>query len=115
MNYPVPMSQPVGDDPWQQQRELNQLLQAAKTGAIVGATGAAAVNLHKLRADQTDWPSALKQTAKAGLAAGAATAAATAVGRLFVRNPALSLLASVATGTAVMYAITAKSKESHDE
>ncbi len=115
MNYPMPMSQPVVDDPWLQQRELHQLLQAAKTGAIVGATGAAAVNLHKLRADQTDLPSALKQTAKAGIAAGAATAAATAVGRLFVRHPTLSLLATVATGTAVMYALTARPKESHDE
>lgn len=118
MNYPGPMSQPIADDGWQQQRELNLLLQTATTGAIVGATGAAAVNLHKLRNDHTDWQTAAKQTAKAGLAAGTATAAATAVGRLFPRSPTLSLLATFATGTAVMYALTkgsAESKESNNE
>lgn len=92
----------------QQQQDLHLLLNAAKTGAIVGATGAAAQNLHQMRNDGLDWQQALTNTARIGLTVGVATAAATAVGRMFSRQPTLSLLATLATGTAVMYVLTDK-------
>ena len=96
---------------WQQRHDLNVLLNAARTGALIGATGAAALNLHRLRKEETDWQQALSNTAKFGLTAGVATAAATAVGRMFVRYPALSMAATFATGTAVMYVLTEQRKE----
>lgn len=96
---------------WQQRHDMNLLLNAARTGALIGATGAAALNLHRLRNDETSWQQALAQTAKVGLTAGVATAAATAVGRMFIRYPALSMAATFATGTAVMYVLTEQRKE----
>ena len=95
--------------------DLNLLLDAAKTGAIVGATGAAAVNLHRARRGEVDWQEGLGNTVKVGFSAGVATAAATAVGHMFARQPALSLLATLATGTAVMYALNDNDKEESDE
>ena len=89
-----------------QQQELSMLLHAARTGAMVGATGAAAVNLHRMRRNETDWRQALSNTAKVGLTAGVATAAAAAVSQLFARHRTLSVVAGLATGTAVMYALS---------
>lgn len=103
-------------DPNQQQhQDMNLLLNAARTGAMVGATGAAAMNLHQVRNDGMGWQQAATNTIKVGVTAGVATAAATAVGRMFVRHPALSLAATLVTGTAVMYALTDRRKETDDE
>ena len=117
--YPYPMqpySPPNPADPaQQQQQDINLLMNAAKTGAVVGATGAAAMNLHHIRNNGMSWQDAATNTVKAGFTAGVATAAATAVGRMFVRNPTLSLAATLVAGTAVMYVLTDKKKEADDE
>ena len=117
--YPYPMqpySPPNPADPTQQQQQdINLLMNAAKTGAVVGATGAAAMNLHHIRNNGMSWQDAATNTVKAGFTAGVATAAATAVGRMFVRNPTLSLAATLVAGTAVMYVLTDKKKEADDE
>lgn len=97
------------------QNELNVLLDAAKTGAVVGASGAAAANLHRLRRQEVGWEDAMANTVKVGFAAGVATGAATAVGRLFMGSPALSLAATLATGTAVMYALNKERENASDE
>ena len=118
-NYPYPMqpySPPNTIDPAQQrQQDINLLMNAARTGAVVGATGAAAMNLHRMRNKGMGWQEAATNTVKAGFTAGVATAAATAVGRMFVRHPALSLAATLAAGTAVMYVLTDQKKEAGDE
>lgn len=94
-----------------QQQDLRMLMDAAKTGAIVGTTGAAAVNLHRLRQQEIAWQEALSNTVKIGFNTGVATAAATAVGRMFTPNSVLSLAATVITGTAVMYVLNDSTKE----
>jgi hypothetical protein len=98
-----------------QQQELNWLLEAARTGMIVGGAGAAALNLHRMRDHGMGWQEALGSTLKTSLKAGTATAAASAVGRMFAGNPALAVVATLATGTAVMYALTGPQKESVHE
>ena len=104
--------QPQPMQPWHDNRVL---WNAAATGAIVGATGAAALSLHRRRDQGIPWQQVLTDTARAGLTAGVATAAATAVGRMLVRHPAWSLAATVATGTAVMYVLTDQKKEAASE
>lgn len=118
--YPMQPTQPMQS--WeppaeqQQRQDMNLLLNAAKTGAVVGASGAAALNLHRMRNDGTTWQEALTDTLKVGFTAGVATAAAASVGRMFARHPTLSLAATLATGTAVMYALTDNKKtEAPDE
>ena len=106
--------QPV-DPAMQQHQDMNLLLNAAKTGALIGATGAAAMNLHHMRNDGMSWQQAATNTVKVGVTAGVATAAATAVGRMFTRHPALSLAATLVTGTAVMYALNDNKPEAADE
>jgi len=113
--HEYPMQGYENQQAMQLQQDANLLLDAAKTGAVVGATGAAALNLHRMRNDQVTWQQALSNTAKVGFTAGLATAAATAVGRIFVRHPVLSLAATLATGTAVMYVLTDQKKEQGDE
>lgn len=90
------------------------LVDAAKTGAIVGTAGAAALNLHRMQREGISWQAALRGTAEAGLYAGIATAVATAVGRMAGPNPLLTLAATLTTGTALMYALTRRRKE-HDD
>ncbi|MCG8425899.1 MAG: magnetosome protein MamC [Chromatiales bacterium] len=114
MNNSYPM-QTNGMPQQSQQQELMLLLDAARNGAMVGAAGAAAANLHRMRQQQVDWQEAVRNTAKVGFTAGVATAAATAVGQMFARNPVLSVVATLATGTAVMYALNKPTKESVDE
>lgn len=97
------------------QQELHWLLEATRTGMIVGGAGAAALNLHRMRDQGVGWQDALGSTLKTSLKAGAATAAASAVGRLFAGHPALAVAATLATGTAVMYALTSPQKEPVDE
>jgi hypothetical protein len=114
--YPMqPMQSYDPQQQLQQQHEMNLLMNAAKTGAMVGASGAAAYNLHRMRNEGITWQEAAMNTAKVGFTAGVATAAATAVGHMFSRHPALSLAATLATGTAVMYALTNGKKEASDE
>jgi hypothetical protein len=109
-------AQPQPNDPvMQQHQDMNLLMNAAKTGAIIGATGAAAMNLHQMRTDGMSWQQAASNTVKVGVSAGVATAAATAVGRMFARHPALSLAATLVTGTAVMYALNDRKQEVGDE
>lgn len=86
--------------------DAGMLLEAFKTGAMVGGTGAAALNIYKVRKESLDPKQAALGTAKFALSAGVATVAATAVGSMVRRQPALSLLATFVTGTAVMYALT---------
>jgi hypothetical protein len=107
-NAMQPYAPQQADPVQQQQQDMSLLLNAAKTGAIVGGTGAAAMNLHRMRQDGLAWQQAATNTLKVSLTAGVATAAATAVGRMFVRHPTLSLVATIATGTAVMYALSDK-------
>lgn len=109
--YPVAHVSHVQQHAWQQRHDLQLLLNAAKTGAMIGATGAAALSLHRIRSREANWQQALTHTAKVGLTAGVATAAATAVGRMFMRYPVLSMAATFATGTAVVYVLTEQRKE----
>lgn len=99
----------------QQHEDFRKLLDAAKTGAVVGTTGAAAVNLHRLRQREIEWQEALSNTVKVGISAGVATAAATAVGRMFTPNSVLSLAATLVTGTAVMYTLNSSKQEQDNE
>ena len=96
-----------------QQYQLNILLDAAKTGAMIGATGAAAMQLHRYQNEGVTWQEAARATATGALQVGTAVTAATAVGRLF-NNSALSTIASLATGTAVMYALTRPKEEASE-
>jgi len=112
--YPLAHAQYDQQQAWQQRRDMDVLLNAAKTGAMIGATGAAALNLHRIRNAESNWRQALVDSARVGLTAGVATAAATAVGRMFARYPAASMAATFATGTAVMYVLTEQRKERGD-
>ena len=85
----------------------NGMLEAGKTGAVVGLCGAAAANLHRLRQDQVSRQEAAMATLRTSAASGLAAAAASVAASQF-RSPALSLAATVAAGTAVMYAMTAR-------
>ena len=89
-----------------QQQEVSWLLEATRTGMIVGGAGAAALNLHRMRDHGMGWQEALGTTLKTSLKAVTATAAASAIGRMFAGNPAFAVVATLATGTAVMYALT---------
>lgn len=104
--YPHPMASRKAH-----RSDLSLLLDAAKTGAVVGASGAAAVSLHRIRREEIEWQEALNNTLKVGAAAGVATGAATAVGKMFERSPLLSLAATLVTGTAVMYALNNRQQE----
>lgn len=94
--------------------EWQTLIEAGKTGAMVGTAGAVAMNLHRMQRDGISWQTALRSTAQAGLYAGLATAAATAVGRMAGHNPLLTAVVSLTTGAAVMYALTNRRKEHGD-
>lgn len=103
---------------WESEREqqdLDLLLKAAKTGAVVGATGAAAINLHRMRRNEIDLQAALSDTVKAGFNTAVATGAATAVGRMMGGNSWLNLAATLVAGTAVMYALTERSERAETE
>jgi len=90
--------------PKQQQSTVpypNRYLELGKFGAIVGLCEAGATNLRRLQADQVTRDEALFDTLRTGVAAGLATAAAGFVANQF--SPTPSLLATLATGTAIMY------------
>lgn len=88
-------------------RPTDTSLEMGKVGAVVGLCGAGAVNLRRLRQGQITATDAAVDTLRAGMASGLATAAAMLVANQF-RSPALALLATVATGTAVMYSLNAE-------
>ncbi len=113
MNYAKPPGWPVSQ-PQQREQQLSEVLEAAKNGAIVGATGAAAASLHQLRQNRIGWQEALANTARVGAAAGLATGAATSVGQVLRKHPLLSLTAALATGTAVMYYLN-QEKDQEDQ
>lgn len=94
--------------------ELRQLAEAAKTGAIIGGTGAAALQLRQMQQQRIGWQQAARGTLKGAAQVSLAATAATAVGNLF-NNKALSLAATLATGTAVMYALNKECEETCDE
>lgn len=97
--------------------ELQQLTNAAKNGAIIGGTGAAAIQLRRMQNEGIGWDEVAKGTLKGAAQVGLAATAATAVGSLFRNNQALSLAATLATGTAVMYVLNheTESEEATDE
>jgi hypothetical protein len=102
-SYPyrsVPMSQSQG--------AFGPALALGKIGLVVGLCGAGAANLHRLQAGTVDQRGALLDTLRGGAVAGVATAAAALVASNF-RSDLLSLAATLATGTAVAYALTAES------
>jgi len=90
------------------------LWEAGKFGAVVGLCGAGAVNLHRLQADELSRREATIDTLRTGVAAGVATAAATLVASQF-RGSVLPLLATLATGTALMYAFTARGQAAGEQ
>lgn len=88
----------------------NSYLELGKLGAVVGLCGAGAANLRRLQADQVTRGEALFDTLRSGVAAGLATATAGFVANQF-RSPTVSLLATIATGTAVMYVLNTETTE----
>jgi len=89
---------------------INSYLELGKLGAVVGLCGAGAANLRRLQADQVSSGEALFDTLRTGVAAGLATATAGFVANQF-RAPSLSLLATLATGTAMMYILNTETIE----
>lgn len=117
--YPMQPSVPMHPGPVQspdaQQHELSMLMDAAKTGAIIGATGAAAMQLHRHHQEGISLREGVQGTVKGALHVGLAATAATAVGQLFRNSSALSLAATLATGTAVMYVLNKPDEAKADE
>lgn len=89
-------------------------LAMGKVGAVVGVCGAGAANLHRLQKHEVSGGDAVVDTLRAGLISGLAAASATYVAGQF-RSPAMSLLATVATGTAVAYALTGNGRRKPEE
>ena len=85
---------------------FSHALELGKLGAVVGLCGSGAANLHRLQAGTVDQRGAALDTLRGGAFAGLATAAAALVAANF-RSELLSLAATLATGTAVAYALTA--------
>lgn len=88
----------------------NNYLELGKFGAVVGLCGAGAANLRRLQAEQVTPGEALFDTLRTGVAAGLATATARFVADRF-RSSALSLAATLVTGTAVMYTLNTEATE----
>lgn len=82
-------------------------VQMGKLGAVVGLCGAGAANLRRLQHAELGRTEAVVDTLRTGVASGLATASAALVAGQF-RSPVLSLLATLATGTAVMYVLSAE-------
>jgi hypothetical protein len=95
--YPLPNPHP-GTTYW----ELGKL------GAVMGVCGAGASNLRRLQRAEINPGQALAHTLRAGVASGVATATAGLAGGQF-RSSLVSLAATVAAGTAVMYVLSSES------
>lgn len=85
------------------------LVEMGKLGAIVGLCGAGAQNLKRLRCEEIEPVAALADTLRVGVASGLAAATAALVAGAFRPSSLLSLVATLATGTAVMYALSQES------
>ena len=94
---------------------LNSAWQLAKVGAVVGACGAGAQNLRRYQDQEVDPATAITATLKASLAAALAAGTAGLVASQFRSSPTLSLLATLATGTAVMYALNQVTRAQTDQ
>jgi ribose/xylose/arabinose/galactoside ABC-type transport system permease subunit len=105
--YPVSTHRPAAGTP-------ARALETAKVGAVVGLCGAGAANLRRVQRAAITPEEAVAATLKAGLAAGLASGAAGLVASQF-RSPLLSFLATLATGTTVMYVLTRDPQETNDE
>lgn len=90
------------------------IVQAAKAGAVIGATGAAAAQLKRMQHSDISWPQAAKATAKGAAQVSLAAAAASSVSSLF-SNKAAALAAGLVTGTALMYILNQESGAATDE
>ena len=88
----------------------NTSLAMGKVGAVVGVCGAGALNLHRLQRHEVTGGEAMVDTLRAGVVAGLAAASASYVASQF-RTPTLSLLATLATGTAVAYALSGEGRK----
>jgi hypothetical protein len=88
----------------------NNYLELGKFGAIVGFCGASAANLRRVQGKEISGSEALLDSLRTGVAAGLATATAGYVANQF-RGSLLSFAATLATGTAVMYALNTESRE----
>nr|MBS0020422.1 magnetosome protein MamC [Gammaproteobacteria bacterium] len=81
------------------------LLRMAAVGAIIGAVGAASVNLRRLQRNEIEGQQALVNTLKVSASSALATAAATVVAGYIGGGPLVSTAVTVATGTGVMYVL----------
>jgi hypothetical protein len=97
-----------------QYQPQNNPVEMGKLGAVVGLCGAGAANLHRLRREEISGGEALVNTLKSGVATGIAAATAALVVAP-IRSSSLSLVATLATGTAVMYMLNLESKEGPDD
>lgn len=102
-HYPLPR---YGESP---SPTTARLLEFGKFGAVVGLCGAGARNLQRLRRDEIEAGRALADTLRVGVASGLATATAGLVASVFRSSSLLALAATLATGTAVMYALNRES------
>ncbi|WP_295885751.1 hypothetical protein [uncultured Thiohalocapsa sp.] len=100
--YPAPCAGYGGTSPF------GNVVEMGKLGAVVGLCGAGAANLHRLQAGDTDTRGAVLDTLRGGAVAGVTTAAATLVASRF-SSGTLAFAATLVTGTAVAYALTAES------
>ena len=91
-------------------QSLTPVVKAGTFGALVGATGAAAANIRKLRNEEIERADAIRDTVKIGLTAGAATVAGKLVADTLTRSPALALVAMFAAGTATAYWLQGQSQ-----
>lgn len=87
-------------------------VEMGKIGAVVGLCGAGAGNIRRVRNHEIGSGEAVVDTIRTGVASGLATAAATMAAGQF-RSSTLSLLATLATGTAVMYALSAETRKAN--
>lgn len=76
----------------------------ARIGAVAGLCGTGARNLYRLRNEEITRSEAAMDTLRGSLTAGLAAGAASAVSS-GIHNPALRLIAGIATGTAVVYGL----------
>lgn len=81
------------------------LVELGKLGAVVGICGAGAHNLRRLHRNEIAPGAALTNTLGVGIASGLATASAGLVASAFRPSSLLALAVTLATGTAVMYAL----------
>lgn len=97
MAYTSPYPYPSSGMPGQ------SLFKMAALGAVIGAVGAASVNLRRLQRHEIQGQQALLNTLQVSASSAVATAAATAVAGYIGGGPVAATAVTVATGTGVMY------------